>query len=88
MVALTFLLVVIGIHLSRLLHDAVPSTIRTGVASGISAVSWLLFTPFALVFGALSKHAGVYVSGWMITGAVALGGAALVWVQRHADALR
>ena len=88
MTALTFLLVVIGIHLSRLLHDAVPSTIRTGVASGISAVSWMLFTPFALVFGAVSKHAGVYVSGWMITAAVALGGAALVWVQRHADALR
>ncbi|MEU4294192.1 MFS transporter [Kribbella sp. NPDC026596] len=88
MVALTFLLVVIGIHLSHLLHDAVPSTIRTGVASGISAVSWLLFTPFALVFGALSKQAGVYVSGWMITGAVALAGAALVWVQRHAVPLR
>lgn len=88
MVALTFLLVVIGIHLSQLLHDAVPSTIRTGVASGISAVSWLLFTPFAIAFGALSKHAGVFVSGWMITGAVALGGAALVWVQRHAVALR
>ena len=88
MVALTFLLVVIEIHLGRLLHDAVPSTIRTGVASGISAVSWLLFTPFALVFGALSKQAGVYVSGWMITGAVALAGAALVWVQRHAVPLR
>ena len=88
MVALTFLLVVIEIHLGRLLHDAVPSTIRTGVASGISAVSWLLFTPFALVFGAVSKQAGVYVSGWMITGAVALAGAALVWVQRHAVPLR
>ena len=88
MVALTLLLVVIGIHLSQLMHDAVPSTIRTGVASGISAVSWLLFTPFALLFGAVSKHAGVYVSGWMITGAVALAGAALVWVQRHAVAVR
>jgi len=88
MTALTFLLVAVGIHLSQLLHDAVPSTIRTGVASGISAVSWMLFTPFALVFGAVSKHAGVYVSGWMITAAFALGGAALVWVQRHADALR
>ncbi|WP_406055705.1 MFS transporter [Kribbella sp. NBC_00889] len=88
MVALTLLLVVIGIHLSQLMHDAVPSTIRTGVASGISAVSWLLFTPFALIFGAVSKHAGVYVSGWMITGAVALAGAALVWVQRHAVAVR
>ncbi|TCO51405.1 putative MFS family arabinose efflux permease [Kribbella antiqua] len=84
MVALTFLLVVIGIHVSRLMHDAVPSTIRTGVASGISAVSWLVFTPFALVFGAVSKQFGVYVSGWMLTGAVALAGAALVWVRQHA----
>lgn len=82
MVALAFLLVVIGIHVSRLMHDAVPSTIRTGVASGIGAVSWILFTPFALVFGVISKKSGVYVSGWMLAGAVALAGAALVWVQR------
>jgi len=88
MTALTFLLVAVGIHLSQLLHDAVPSAIRTGVASAVSAVSWLVFTPFALVFGAVSKQAGVFVSGWMITGAVLLGGAALVWVQRHAVPLR
>ncbi len=56
MVALTFLLVVIGIHVSRLMHDAVPSTIRTGVASGISAVSWMLFRRSRSVFGAVSKH--------------------------------
>ena len=43
MVALTFLLVVVGIHVSRLLHDAVPSTIRTGVVSGVGAVSWLVW---------------------------------------------
>ncbi|MEV0291302.1 MFS transporter [Kribbella sp. NPDC050820] len=84
MVALCFLLVVIGIHVSRLLHDAVPSTIRTGVVSGIGAVSWLVFTPFALVFGAVSKQFGVYVSGWMLTGAVGLAGAALVWVRNRA----
>jgi MFS family permease len=81
MIVLTFLLVVIGIHVSRLMHDAVPSTVRTGVASGISAVSWLLFTPFALAFGAVSKQYGVYVSGWMLAGAVAVAGATLVWVQ-------
>ncbi|MGW1345690.1 MFS transporter [Kribbella sp. NPDC002412] len=84
MVALCFLLVVIGIHVSRLLHDAVPSKIRTGVVSGIGAVSWLVFTPFALVFGAVSKQFGVYVSGWMLTGAVGLAGAALVWVRNRA----
>ncbi|WP_405058475.1 MFS transporter [Kribbella sp. NBC_01505] len=90
MVALAFLLVVIGIHLSQLLHDAVPSSIRTGVASGVSALSWVVFTPFALVFGALTKRVGVYTSGWMITGAVAVAGLALIWVQRnaHRTALR
>jgi hypothetical protein len=72
--------VVVGIHINRLMHDAVPSTIRTGVASGISAVSWLMFLPFALSFGAVSKQSGVYISGWMFVGAAVLAGAALVWV--------
>jgi predicted MFS family arabinose efflux permease len=80
MIVLALLLVVVGIHLSRLLHDAVPSTIRTGVASGISAVSWIFFLPFALGFGAVSNHSGVYTSGWMITAAAALTGAALIWM--------
>jgi hypothetical protein len=80
MIVLALLVVVAIIHVSRLMHDAVASTIRTGVASGISAVSWLLFTPFALSFGAVSKSSGVYTSGWLITGAVVLAGAALVWV--------
>jgi hypothetical protein len=80
MVVLALLVVVAGIHVSHLMHDAVPSTIRTGVASGISAVSWMLFMPFALAFGAVSKQSGVYTSGWMITGAAVLAGAALGWV--------
>jgi len=80
MVALTFCLVVIGIHVSRLMHDAMPSTIRTGVASGISAVSWVVFLPFALGFGAVSKQTSVYTATWMITAAALLAGAALIWV--------
>jgi MFS family permease len=80
MIALTLLVVVAGIHVSRLMHDAVPSTIRTGVASGIGAVSWIFFMPFALGFGAVSKRSGVYTSGWMITAAVVLAGLALLWV--------
>lgn len=79
-VVLAFLMVVIGVHASKLLHDAVPSTIRTGVASGVSAVSWLLFFPFALVFGAVSEQSGVEVAGWLLTGAVTLAAAALVWI--------
>lgn len=80
MIVLALLVVVAGIHVSRLMHDAVPSTIRTGVASGVSAVSWVLFMPFALGFGAVSKESGVHISGWMITAAAALAGAALIWV--------
>jgi MFS family permease len=80
MMVLALLVVVAGIHVSRLMHDAVPSTIRTGVASGISAVSWLLFLPFALGFGAVSKQSGVYTSGWMITAVAVLAGSSLVWV--------
>lgn len=80
MVVLALLVVVAGIHVSHRLHDAVPSTIRTGVASGVSAASWLTFLPFALAFGALSKEFGVYRSGWMFTGAAVLAGGALLWV--------
>ena len=77
------LTVALGIHVARLLHDAVPSTVRTGVASGVSAFSWLAFLPFALIFGFVSREYGVYTAGWMITGAVALTGAALVAVARR-----
>jgi hypothetical protein len=79
-VLLTLLVVVIGIHVSHLVHDAVDSTIRTGVASGISAVSWILFTPFALGFGAVTQEADVYAAGWLLAGAVVSAGAALLWV--------
>ncbi|GAA1517785.1 MFS transporter [Kribbella lupini] len=79
-VVLTLLVVVIGIHVSHLVHDAVDSTVRTGVASGISAVSWILFTPFALGFGAVTQQADVYAAGWLLAGAVVFSGAALLWV--------
>jgi len=82
-VVVMLLTVALGIHVARLLHDAVPSTVRTGVASGVSAFSWLAFLPFALVFGFVSREYGVYTAGWMITGVVALTGAALVAVARR-----
>lgn len=74
-VLLALLCVVIGIHVSRLLHDAVPSTVRTSVASGVSTLSWIVFLPVAMAFGFLSQHQGVHTAGWMVTaGTVALGG--------------
>jgi MFS family permease len=77
-VVLLGLLVTIGIHLSRLLHDLVPSQQRSGVSSGIGTLSWLTFLPCSLLFGALSTGAGIRAAGWIITALVAIAGALLV----------
>jgi hypothetical protein len=79
-IMLVLLVVMASIHVTRLLHDAVPSTVRTGVASGVSALSWIAFLPFALGFGLVSKHYDVQAGGWMITVITALAGALLVKV--------
>jgi len=77
-VVLALLLVVVGIHATRLLHDRVPSTIRAGVASGVGALSWLAFLPFALAMGLVSDAHGVQAAGWLLTGATAITGLLLV----------
>jgi hypothetical protein len=69
--AVQLALAVASIHAGRLLHDAVPSPIRAGVSSGAGTLSWVLFLPLALGFGALSHRHGVYAAGWVITGAAA-----------------
>lgn len=58
-VTLTLLVVAVSIPVTRQLHDAVPSTIRAGVASGVGTLTWLAFVPFALAFGAVSETAGL-----------------------------
>jgi MFS family permease len=83
MVVLVLLLVMVGIHVTRLLHDAVPSAVRTGVASGVSALTWLSFLPFALVFGVVSRAYGVYAAGWLVTGVVVLVGGVLLASARR-----
>jgi MFS family permease len=65
-VLLTLLVVAVSIPVLRRLHDAVPSTIRAGVASGVGTLTWLTFVPFALVFGAVSERAGVDRAGWLL----------------------
>lgn len=79
-IMLSLLIVITSIHVTRLLHDSVPSTIRTGVASGVSTISWLVFVPFALVFGLVSKHHGVQTAGWMIFAVTVLAGLLLAKV--------
>ncbi len=58
-IALTLLVVAVSIPVTRRLHDAVPSTIRAGVASGVGTLTWLAFVPFALSFGVISESAGL-----------------------------
>jgi hypothetical protein len=76
-VLLTLLVVAVSIPVLRRLHDAVPSAIRAGVASGVGTLTWLTFVPFALAFGAVSERAGVNEAGWLL---VAIGIAAAVLI--------
>lgn len=81
-IVLALLVVVASIHVTRLLHDAVPSTVRTGVASGVGALSWIAFLPFALVFGVVSRDHGVQPASWMIVAVTVLAGILLAAVAR------
>ena len=77
-VLLALALAIIGIHASRLLHDAVPSAIRAGVSSGAGTLTWVLFLPFSLMFGWVARENGVYRSGFMLAGAVVVVGTLLI----------
>ena len=79
-IALLGLLAIIGIHLSRLLHELVPSGQRSGVSSAIGTMSWLTFLPCSLLFGALSAGTGIRAAGWIITGLVTVAGLALSFI--------
>ena len=71
-VVLVLLMVAVSIPLTASrLHDAMPSSIRAGVAPGVGTLTWLTFLPFAFVFGAVSDRSGVHTAGWTL-GALAL----------------
>lgn len=82
------LIVVTSIHVSRRLHDAVPSTIRSGVASGVGAISWIVFLPIALVFGLISTEHGVHTAGWTLTALTTLAAALLAYSARKEKPLQ
>jgi hypothetical protein len=63
---IAMLAIAVGIFLTRLLHDAIPSDVRSGVSSGIGAGGWIVFLPFSLTFGALSERWGVHRAATMI----------------------
>lgn len=81
-ILLAVMLVAVGIHLSKRLHDAVPSGVRTGVSSGVGTLSWLTFLPCSLLFGALSAD-GVRVAGWIVLVPVAVAATLLVRMSPH-----
>lgn len=80
---LQLLIAIIGIHAGLLLHDAVPSAIRTGVSSGVGTLSWVLFLPFSIGFGWLIRAHGVHQAGWVLVGIVGLLAVLLVVSHRH-----
>ena len=82
-ITLAALLATMGIHLSRLLHDAVPSNTRTGVASGVSTLSWLTFLPCSLLLGVISRHSGIRAAGWVVLVLVLAAGLTLAALSRH-----
>lgn len=71
-IVLALVIMVISLYGTTLLHDAVPSTIRAGVASGVSSLSWMAFLPFSLIFGVLHQATDVFTAGWLIAGAVTI----------------
>jgi predicted MFS family arabinose efflux permease len=72
------LLAVIGIHAGKLLHDAVPSSVRTGVSSAVGTLSWVVFLPVSLGLGWLARERGIGDAGWVLTALAAIVGALLV----------
>jgi MFS family permease len=87
-VVLALLLVVVNIHLSRLLHDAVPSSLRAGIGSSAGTLSWLAFFATALAFGQLARHAGVLATGWLVAALAIAAGAAVLRAARRSTAGR
>ena len=81
-VTLALLTGLAAIHVSAVLHDAVPSAIRSGVASGVGSLSWLVFVPVALGFGALSTAHGVQRAGWVLVALALLAGTLLAVTAR------
>ena len=70
-VVVAIVTVVLGIVFTRMLHDAAPSDVRAGVASGVGTITWMTFLPVALVFGAVSQHLGIHAAGWLLVAAAA-----------------
>jgi MFS family permease len=81
------LAVSMGIWNTRALHDAVPSELRSSVGSGVGALTWGGFLPFAIGFGAISDRFGIHAAGWLIVVASIITAALLVGARRAEPAV-
>jgi hypothetical protein len=63
-------IIAVQVVLSGYLHDAMPSTIRTGASSMVSTASMILFLPVALGFGALARTHTIFRASWVIIAAI------------------
>src|SRR6266566_1494253 len=77
----------VGINMifTRLLHDSLSSRVRAGAASGVGALSSIAFVLFALIFGVVSQHVGIFHAGWMVVGVTLLASVLLVKVAFGKD---
>jgi MFS family permease len=75
----------ISMVFTGLLHDSLSSQVRAGAASGVGALSSIAFILFALLFGSVSQHAGIFHAGWRVVGVALLAGALLVKVALGKD---
>jgi MFS family permease len=57
---------ILAVRAGFLMHEAVNATVRAGVSSAASTLSWATFLPIALVFGWLSRTHGVQSAGWVL----------------------
>jgi MFS family permease len=81
-ILVVLLVVAVSIPITGRLHDAVPSTIRAGVASGVGTLTWLTFLPFAFLFGYVSDRSGVHDAGWTLAVLGVLTVVLLAWTAR------
>ena len=70
MTAMAVVLVVAQIQLTSKLHAATDSSVRAGVSSSVSTLSFLMFLPLSITFGLISQAADVY-RGALLIAAVA-----------------
>jgi predicted MFS family arabinose efflux permease len=70
---------------TRLLHNSLSSRVLAGAASGVGALSSIAFVLFALLFGVVSQHVGIFHAGWMVVGVTLLASVLLVKVAVGQD---